>query len=248
MIRVSTWWLSGGVPVSAAAPQLLLLLLLPEIVIYVVNIKLRTINQYYLSQVILISSIRSSAASVSLSKQQKQRRLEDVDPQEEDSQISRMDSIVSLSSEYIPKSTTTSMDLCHSFDGIGISLLCCCPVSLSGRSQRMWSCSLLCSKFNVFKAWKIDFGLLARLTGHISFRATFVSVTHAPAGWLAAPSSCSSPSPAAVHSAQSLDMQICNLLQSSSCAIRVVRLITYTAISPSKVIVHCAAAAAGQQE
>lgn len=34
---------------------------LPEIVICVVNIKLRTINQYYLSQVILISSIRSSA-------------------------------------------------------------------------------------------------------------------------------------------------------------------------------------------
>lgn len=53
---VGSWFLS--VPYRRWRRQLLLL---PEIVICVVNIKLRTINQYYLSQVILISSIRSSA-------------------------------------------------------------------------------------------------------------------------------------------------------------------------------------------
>lgn len=182
---------------------------LPEIVICVVNIKLRTINQYYLSQVILISSIRSSA-------------------------------VQEWSGFRIRKSVAWIAAFkfdCHSrvirWDR---NLLLCVLASFPPLG---WPCCSLWPHLMYARLGRLTLGW----TGRDGWLATLVS-------WPGI--RILSPSP------QSLDMQIRNLLYNhrvlcgdTSTATRpdqarppppplleLVRLITYTAISPSKVIVQ----------
>lgn len=188
---VGSWFLS--VPYRRWRRQLQLL---PEIVICVVNIKLRTINQYYLSQVILISSIRSSAVQEWSS-----------------GSTNRLHGLLDSNS------TTTTHRL--PFDGIGIW---CGGVLLRTTGTKALLQHLMYARLGrlTLPGWT------GWLTGHTLVWTGFVV-------------SAVGPAPVPYDPAQSLDMQIRNLLQSASCCdpplLGFVRLITYTTISPSKVIV-----------